>query len=328
MTLCPARAGGPRPSAVVPPVASPGRRGARPPHPPASARIGGAGPADRHRRAGRVVAWGDGRRPRARDDRAPPAPGAGQHGQPTGQRAPGAGAARRPAGRRGLRGRPAGPHRGTPEPGGAPARGGRRADAVPALARRHRPRRCRRVAARPVVGRRRRRRALGPWRAGHEVPDRGRGDRRGGARARGLAPRARRPARRLRRRRGDRRRRGRDVAHRAPPRRRAVRHAAQRGRRDRLPLRRRARLRRVRGREGRLSLHGDHRRGGGARLDAEDGRQRAAEDGPFLQAMGERQPPYDVTETPRALLAALGLPLDGDPARCSTRCARATPSSR
>jgi acetylornithine deacetylase/succinyl-diaminopimelate desuccinylase-like protein len=35
---------------------------------------------------------------------------------------------------------------------------------------------------------------------------------------------------------------------------------------------------------------------------------------PFLQAMGERQPPYDVTETPRALLAALGLPLDGDPA--------------
>jgi acetylornithine deacetylase/succinyl-diaminopimelate desuccinylase-like protein len=35
---------------------------------------------------------------------------------------------------------------------------------------------------------------------------------------------------------------------------------------------------------------------------------------PFLQAMGDRQPPYDVTETPRALLAELGLPLDGDPA--------------
>jgi acetylornithine deacetylase/succinyl-diaminopimelate desuccinylase-like protein len=35
---------------------------------------------------------------------------------------------------------------------------------------------------------------------------------------------------------------------------------------------------------------------------------------PFLQAMGERQPTYDVTETPRALLAELGLPLDGDPA--------------
>jgi acetylornithine deacetylase/succinyl-diaminopimelate desuccinylase-like protein len=34
---------------------------------------------------------------------------------------------------------------------------------------------------------------------------------------------------------------------------------------------------------------------------------------PFLQAMGDRQPPYDVTETPRALLADLGLPLDGDP---------------
>jgi acetylornithine deacetylase/succinyl-diaminopimelate desuccinylase-like protein len=36
---------------------------------------------------------------------------------------------------------------------------------------------------------------------------------------------------------------------------------------------------------------------------------------PFLQAMGEREPAYDVTETPRALLAALGLPLDGDPAK-------------
>jgi acetylornithine deacetylase/succinyl-diaminopimelate desuccinylase-like protein len=35
---------------------------------------------------------------------------------------------------------------------------------------------------------------------------------------------------------------------------------------------------------------------------------------PLLQAMGERQPPYDVTDTPRALLAELGLPLDGDPA--------------
>ena len=35
---------------------------------------------------------------------------------------------------------------------------------------------------------------------------------------------------------------------------------------------------------------------------------------PFLQAMGERQPAYDVTETPRALLSELGLPLDGDPA--------------
>jgi acetylornithine deacetylase/succinyl-diaminopimelate desuccinylase-like protein len=34
---------------------------------------------------------------------------------------------------------------------------------------------------------------------------------------------------------------------------------------------------------------------------------------PVLQAMGERQPAYDVTETPRALLAALGVPLDGDP---------------
>ena len=49
---------------------------------------------------------------------------------------------------------------------------------------------------------------------------------------------------------------------------------------------------------------------------------------PFLQAMGDRQPPYDVTETPRALLAELGLPLDGDRRPCSTRCASATRSSR
>jgi acetylornithine deacetylase/succinyl-diaminopimelate desuccinylase-like protein len=35
---------------------------------------------------------------------------------------------------------------------------------------------------------------------------------------------------------------------------------------------------------------------------------------PLLQAMGERQPAYDVTETPRELMAELGLPFDGDPA--------------
>src|SRR5512132_2429731 len=34
---------------------------------------------------------------------------------------------------------------------------------------------------------------------------------------------------------------------------------------------------------------------------------------PLLQAMGERQPAFDVTDAPRALLAELGLPLDGDP---------------
>jgi acetylornithine deacetylase/succinyl-diaminopimelate desuccinylase-like protein len=34
---------------------------------------------------------------------------------------------------------------------------------------------------------------------------------------------------------------------------------------------------------------------------------------PLMQAMADRQPPYDITETPRALLAELGLPLDGDP---------------
>jgi acetylornithine deacetylase/succinyl-diaminopimelate desuccinylase-like protein len=35
---------------------------------------------------------------------------------------------------------------------------------------------------------------------------------------------------------------------------------------------------------------------------------------PLLQAIGERQPPFDVTDPPRALLAGLGVPIDGDPA--------------
>jgi len=35
---------------------------------------------------------------------------------------------------------------------------------------------------------------------------------------------------------------------------------------------------------------------------------------PLLQAMGDRQPGYDVTDGPRALLSALGLDVDGDPA--------------
>jgi acetylornithine deacetylase/succinyl-diaminopimelate desuccinylase-like protein len=34
---------------------------------------------------------------------------------------------------------------------------------------------------------------------------------------------------------------------------------------------------------------------------------------PLLQAMAERQPQFDVTDPPRALFGALGLPLDGDP---------------
>jgi acetylornithine deacetylase/succinyl-diaminopimelate desuccinylase-like protein len=34
---------------------------------------------------------------------------------------------------------------------------------------------------------------------------------------------------------------------------------------------------------------------------------------PLLQAMGERQPAFDVTDPPRELLAGLGVPLDGDP---------------
>jgi acetylornithine deacetylase/succinyl-diaminopimelate desuccinylase-like protein len=35
---------------------------------------------------------------------------------------------------------------------------------------------------------------------------------------------------------------------------------------------------------------------------------------PLLQAIGERQPAFDVTDPPRALLDQLGVPLDGDPA--------------
>jgi acetylornithine deacetylase/succinyl-diaminopimelate desuccinylase-like protein len=35
---------------------------------------------------------------------------------------------------------------------------------------------------------------------------------------------------------------------------------------------------------------------------------------PVLQALGERQPPFDITDPLRALLAGLGIPLDGDPA--------------
>jgi acetylornithine deacetylase/succinyl-diaminopimelate desuccinylase-like protein len=34
---------------------------------------------------------------------------------------------------------------------------------------------------------------------------------------------------------------------------------------------------------------------------------------PLLRAMSERQPQFDVTDPPRALFDALGLPLDGDP---------------
>jgi acetylornithine deacetylase/succinyl-diaminopimelate desuccinylase-like protein len=36
---------------------------------------------------------------------------------------------------------------------------------------------------------------------------------------------------------------------------------------------------------------------------------------PLLQALGEGQPTFDVTDPPRALLDELGMPLDGDPAR-------------
>ena len=121
-----------------------------------------------------------------------------------------------------LRGRAAGRRARAPEPRRAAARRRRRPDAVPAVARRHRARDARRLDARPVVGRPRRRLRVGTRRAGHEVPDRGRGRRGAVARARGLAAGARRPARRRRRRRGGRRRARRDVDLRAPSRRRCA----------------------------------------------------------------------------------------------------------
>jgi acetylornithine deacetylase/succinyl-diaminopimelate desuccinylase-like protein len=100
-----------------------------------------------------------------------------------------------------------------------------------------------------------------------------------------------------------------------PPRPGALRLPAQRGRRRGHPLRRPARLRRLRRREGRLPLPPDHRRDRGPRLDPQDRRQRAAEGRPLLQAMGERQPGFDLTDGPRALLEGLGFgPLNGDPA--------------
>ena len=49
---------------------------------------------------------------------------------------------------------------------------------------------------------------------------------------------------------------------------------------------------------------------------------------PLLAAMDARQPGFDLTDGPRALLEGLGLEPDGDPAPRSSACARATPASR
>ena len=182
-----------------------------------------------------------------------------------------------------------------PEPRRAAAR--RRAaptarpDALLSRPRRHGARRPRRVDARPVVGRRRRRLPVGARRARHEVAGRRR-DRRGGvAGALGLAPGARRAADRGGRRRGDRRLAGRAVDHRDPPREGPLRPAHQRGRRRGLRVRRPALLRRVLRREGRVPLHGHDRRRRRPRLDAGHGRERAAEDGAACSSAWPRASP-------------------------------------
>ena len=135
-----------------------------------------------------------------------------------------------------------------------------------------------RVDARPVVRRRRRRLRVGTRRARHEVAGRGRG--RGGrrARARRLAPGARRAADRRGRRRGDRRRARRAVAHREHPDKVRCDCLLNEGggavfdRTTTTPA-----VRRLLRREGRLPLHAHHRRRRRPRVDAQDGRQRAAQ---------------------------------------------------
>ena len=182
--------------------------------------------------------------------------------------------------------------RGAAEPRRTPARPRRGPGPLPAVARRHRPRHPRGLAAGPVVGRGDRRRGLGSRRDRHEVADGGRGRRRHLAGTRGLAPRPRRPARRRRRRRGARRRRGRDLAHRDAPRRRALRLPPQRGRRLGHAVRRRAPRRREHRREGRLPLQARDRRRGRPRLQPVQRRQRAPEG--RAAAAGDARPPARV----------------------------------
>ena len=83
-----------------------------------------------------------------------------------------------PARARGLRGRARRRAARAPEPRRAAARARRRPVLVPALARRHGARRRRRLEHDPWARRDRRRLRVGPRRARHEVPDRGRGRRR------------------------------------------------------------------------------------------------------------------------------------------------------
>ena len=130
-----------------------------------------------------------------------------------------------------------------------------------------------------MVGRPRRRLAVGAGRARHEVAGGGGDRRRRGAGALGLAPGARRAVDRGRRRRGDRRRAGRAVDHQDPSGEGALRHARQRGRRGGVRIRRAAAATGCAAPRRACSASPYHRRGGRARVDAGDGRKRPAEDG-------------------------------------------------
>ena len=212
-----------------------------------------------------------------------------QHGQPARQRARGAGVPRRPP-----RPPPASsascsapsPSAPTSSRGCAATPGADGPDAVLPRPRRHGARRPGRVDARPVVGRPRRRLPLGARRARHEVAGRGRGRRGGLAGALGLAPGARASC----------------WSWRSSTRRPAARSARSGSPRrhpdkvrcDLLSTRAAAAcsntagaapLRGLLRREGRVPLHGHHRRRRRPRLDAGDGRQRAAEDGAAARAL-------------------------------------------
>ena len=128
---------------------------------------------------------------------------------------------------------------------------GRGATARPCAssARRHRARRRRGVDPRPVVGGRRGRLPVGPRRARHEVPGRGRGVAAAAWRARVAAARGELEAR-VRRRRGDRRRVGAQLADRDASRQGSLRPARSTGRRRGVRVRRPAPVRRLLRREG------------------------------------------------------------------------------
>ena len=218
--------------------------------------------------------------------------------------------------------------RGAAEPRRAPARPRRGPGPVPAVARRHRPRHPRGLAAGPVVGRGRRR-GLGSRRDRHEVADGRRGRRRHLAGTRGLASRPRRPARRRRRRRGARRRRGRDLAHRDAPRRSCA--ATSCSTRAAGPSCRTA--------ASASSASASPRRASSASRSRptaspatpptrRNGDNALLKVAPLLQAMRDRRPGFDVTDARGALLAGLGVEVTATPAPRSSGCAASTRGSR